>query len=461
MFSTGAEAFSSDWIAVLLACALLLAPVLAGLLTAAALRAVVSIRRRAPWTAALVIVPVALSLAAITRTDNFSFWDFLFVGLGFAAGAVVAMGRPDGRVLTRSLQTSGRLGVGLLIAELLARLVLPSPGSVPPPRAARLVMPVNNRDPSCSLIFPTANAMQRHLRAGGRARPAVLHIGDSLVAGVGVPQSLSFVSALGDAQPDIQHVNLGAAGAGPDVYLLALRRWGGVVRPRMTVVYLFAGNDMADLNAHYLCCPAGGLLVDQGGRSSPRCASPEWRIPVRMHLASSPPPFVLRALAQPSRIAGHLLRAVIRLQQDALRLGLGNIPSGCEPASRFPRWSILDQRVHEIAAAARELNSRLLVVVIPSRTTLEKTLGLPALANDYWVEGPRGVEGHRRIVETVRAAGIDVLDGWDVVRAAIQQEGVERVFAHEYPGDVHFGRVGHQRFAAWLLEALRARGVTP
>jgi len=461
MFSIGVGSFTSDWIAVLVACALLLAPVLAGLLLTAALRAAVSIRRRARWTAALAVAPVALSLAAIPRTDQLSFWDLLIASLGFATGAVLAMRQPDGHVLRGALRTTGRIAVGLLIAELIARVALPSLGTFPPPHTARLVVPITNRDPPCNVLYPPDNRVQEVLRRGEPGRPAVLHIGDSLVAGIGIPSSENFVSALGNAQPGIQHLNLGAVGAGLDVYLLALRLWGPAARPHLTVVYIFAGNDLFDLNARYLCCADGGLLLDQGGRLTPRCPTAQWNIPLKAHLASSPPPFVLRALARPSRVAGHLLRFVIRAQQDAFRRGFANLPSPGDPASQTPRWNLLDQRIRAIAATAREQHSRLLMVVIPSRTTIEKTLGLPALANDYWRDGPTGVAGHRRIVETARAAGVDVLDGWDTVQAAMQQDGVERVFAHECPGDVHFGRLGHQRFAAWLLPALQARGVNP
>src|SRR5207253_11023837 len=51
------------------------------------------------------------------------------------------------------------------------------------------------------------------------------HIGDSLVAGNGVPKSENFVAALNRAQPGVRHVNLGASGASPEAYLLALSRW--------------------------------------------------------------------------------------------------------------------------------------------------------------------------------------------------------------------------------------------
>ncbi len=461
MFSIGEGSFTSDWVAIFVACALLLAPVLAGLLVAALLRAVLTIRRRALWTVPLVVVPVALSLAAIPRTDQLSFWDLLITGLGFAAGAVLAMGQPDGAVLRGALRTSGRITVGLLIAEVIARVLLPSLGDFPSPRTARLVVPITNRDPPCNVLYPPSGMIHEVLRRGEPGRPRVLHFGDSLVAGIGIPSSENFVSALGNAQPGVQHVNLGAVGAGLDVYLLAMRLWGPAAQPRLNVVYIFAGNDMFDLNARYLCCAHGGLLVDQGGRLTPRCPTAQWNIPLKAHLASSPPPFVLRALARPSRVAGHLLRFVIRVQQDAMRHGFRNLPSPGDPASQTPRWNLLDQRIRAIAATSREQNARLLMVVIPSRTTIEKTLGWPAVANDYWGDGPTGVAGHRRIVETARAAGVDVLDGWDTLRDAMQQDGVERVFANEYPGDVHLGRLGHQRFAVWLLPALQARGVNP
>ena len=60
----------------------------------------------------------------------------------------------------------------------------------------------------------------------------------------------------------------------------------------------------------------------------------------------------------------------------------------------------------------------------------------------------------------VSLAGLDVIDAWDVLRAAIEQNGPASVFARDYPGDVHLSALGHERVARWLLEALRDRGVT-
>lgn len=462
MFSTGVGTFGSNRAAIAFALALLLLPALLGLLMAAGLRALLPGRRRhLPLAAPLLVGPVALALAAIPHTDALSFWDVLIGGLCVASGVALGMLQPAGRVLSRGCRVGAKVLVGLLFAEVIVRVALPPVGSVPPPRAARLVVPVTNRDPPCNIIFPTDDWLRETLLRDAPERPTVLHIGDSMVAGIGVSASENFVSDLGAAQPSIRHLNLGAVGAGPDVYLLALSRWTPPMRPRLAVVYLFAGNDLFDLNAQYLCCPGGGLLRDEGGRLTPRCPTPRWKIPLATHLASSPPPFVLRALAGVSHTAGHLLILVTRVQQDVFRRGLGMAHSPHDPASEVPRWGLFARTIRAIAATAAEHHTPLLMVVLPSRTTLERTLGLDAVAHDYWVDRSMGEAGHQQIVATVREAGIDVLDAWDFVRAAMVQDGVAPLFAREYPGDVHFSALGHRRMADWLLPALRVRGVGP
>lgn len=461
MFSTGDGTFSSDLAAIAFALALLLLPAVLGLLIAAALRSLFPSRRaQLLWTAPLVLGPVALSLVAIPRINALSFWDVLLAGLCVAAGAALGMFQPSGRVVSSGLRAGARVLVGLLIAELIVRVALPSPGSVPPPRSARLVVPVTNRDPPCNVMFPTDDEVRHRSTLGAPGRPTVLHIGDSLVAGIGVSASENFVSDLDAAQPSVRHLNLGSVGAGPDVYLLALSRWLPAARPRLAVVYVFAGNDLFDLNARYLCCPQG-LLRDEGSRLVPRCPTARWNIPLAAHLASSPGPFVLRALSGVSRISGHLLTFVTRVQQDLFRRGFGMVPSPNDPASQVPRWGLFARTIRAIGATAAEHRTPLLVVVLPSRTTLERTLGLPAVANDYWGDRARGEAGHRQIVATAREAGLDVLDAWDFVREAMVRDGAEALFAREYPGDVHFSPLGHRRLTDWLLPALRARGLGP
>ncbi|MBP6833618.1 MAG: hypothetical protein KA978_22720 [Deltaproteobacteria bacterium] len=461
MFSTGVGTFPSDWMAVLVALALLLTPVLLGVLATALARARLPRRWRTLWAALLLSTPVALSLLAIPRSNELSLWDFAFATGGFMVGVVLALIQPDGAVLAGARRTGGRVLVGLLVAEVIVRVALPSPGDVPPPRSARLLLPVTNREPPCNVTYPEANVQRQTLTEGAPGRPMVLHIGDSLVEGIGVPREETFVSLVGAAQPGVHHVNLGTVGAGPDVYFLALSRWAPLARARLAVVYLFVGNDMFDLEARYLCCAGGGLLRDESDHPAMRCPTPRWHIPLKAHLTTSPAPFTLRALAGVSRVAGHLLRFVIRVQQDAHRRGFGILPSPGAPGAMVPRWALLSRRIRAIAAAARDNHTPLLMVVLPSRPTLERTFGRTPRSNDYWGTRERGEEGHRRFLDAVRAEGIDALDAWDVIRSTMAQDGAERTFANEYPGDVHLGRLGHRRLAEWLLPHLQARGINP
>lgn len=464
MFSTGSGTFPNDAVAVLAAILFVLLPLLLGLVAAIALRSRVRSAVARRGTGLLLIVgPLGLALFAVPRLDDWSFWDVLGVACALTAGAALGLSQraTDGlqgeaRGWMRAL---GWLAFGLLLSEGLARVALPAAPSVPPPRLARLRVPVTNRDPPCNLIYASDDDVRARL-SGPPGRSTVLHVGDSMVAGVGVGPGESFVDRLAAAQPGLRHVNLGASGAGPEAYALTLARFTERQPARLAIVYLFAGNDLADLNARFLCCSEGGLLRPESGRLVPRCAHARWNIPRSAHLATSPPPFVLRALAGVSRVAGHLLTLTVRAQQQAFQRGLGDVSGRNDPASRTPRWSFLGGVVRQVRDEARARRTPLLVVVLPSRPTIERSLGRTPVGNDYWVDLSRGEAGQRQIVATVREAGVDVLDAWDPVRAIAAREGVEATFARQYPGDVHLSALGHERFAPWLAEALGARGLT-
>lgn len=200
-------------------------------------------------------------------------------------------------------------------------------------------------------------------------------------------------------------------------------------------------------------------MREEGGHLTPRCVTARWSIPLGVHLATSPPPFALRVMASESRTAGYLLGLVMRVQQAAFRRGLGDF-SGQVHGSNEPRWDFFAAVMRNLRETAATRRTPLLVVALPTRPTLERSLGRIPVGNDYWRDLEHGLAGHRRIVATARAAGLDVIDAWDVLRAAIEQNGPASVFARDYPGDVHLSALGHERVARWLLEALRDRGVT-
>jgi len=458
LFDTGAGTFSSDFAAFLAALALLTLPPLAGMLLAAVARRVEVVRRHRLLAAlALSLPPVALALWKIRHLDDVGFWDLLGLALGFAAGVALVMALPEGRVRRGVTGVLGGTLVGVALVEIIARIALPAPQSVPSPREARWSVPVTNRDAACNFMYPPPNYIEQRLSEGEPERPTVLHIGDSLVAGVGVRREETFVADLSTGQPGVRHVNLGAAGAGPEAYLVTLSRWAAVDPPRLAVVYVFTGNDLEDLGAPSLCCEGKALLRSVGGRLEPRCPSARWSIPPMRHAVTSPPPFALRALAGSFRVADALLRLTVGLQQSIARRGWGS-PIGRIPPARGREWEQLAPVLRALRATADARRTRLLVVALPARATLERSLGRTPEGRDYWDDLPRGREAQQRIVDLARAAGIDTLDAWEPVRAAFEREGAA-LFAREYPGDVHFSAVGHRVLTAWLRPALEERGV--
>ena len=399
-----------------------------------------------------------MALWKIRQLDDVGFWDLLGLAGGFAAGAVLVMALPEGRVRRGVTGVLGGTLVGIALVEIVARVVLPAPQAVPSPRQARWSVPMTNRDAPCNLMYASAHEVEQQLSEGRPDRPAVLHIGDSLVAGVGVRREETFVADLGVAQPGVRHVNLGAAGAGPEAYLVTLNRWTAARPGRLAVVYVFTGNDLEDLGAPSLCCEGGPLLRSVAGRLEPRCPSPRWSIPPMMHAVTSPPPFALRALAGSLRVADALMRLTVWAQQSFGRRGLGSLARG-RPPTQGGEWEQLTPVLRALHATAAARRTPLLVVVLPSRATLERSLGRTPEGKDYWGDLPRGREAQQRVVDLSRAAGIDTLDAWDPVRAAFEREGPP-LFAREYPGDVHFSALGHRVFTAWLRSALEARGIS-
>lgn len=457
MFDTGPGTFASDLAAFLAAIALLTLPPLFGGLIAAALRRVEVVRRRRFLAAlALALPPFALALWKIRHLDDVGFWDLLGLALGFAAGVALVMALPEGRVRRGVTGVLGGTLVGVALVEIVARVVLPAPSSVPSPSQARWSVPVTNRDASCNLMYPPLHYIEQRLSEGEPERPTVLHIGDSLVAGVGVRREETFVADLGAGQPGVRHVNLGAAGAGPEAYVVTLSRWTASP-PRLAVVYVFTGNDLEDLGAPSLCCEGGPLLRSVGGRLEPRCPTPRWSIPPMRHAVTSPAPFALRVLAGSFRVADALLRLTVWSQQSIARRGWGS-PIGRLPPARGREWEQLAPVLRALRTTADAHRTPLLVVALPSRATLERSLGRTPEGYDYWGDLPRGRAAQQRIVDLARAAGIDALDAWEPVRAAFEREG-PALFAREYPGDVHFSALGHRVFTAWLMEALRPRDV--
>lgn len=459
MFFTGEGTFSSDLVATLVALTLLALPFALGLGAGTLVaKSPLSRRLRLASLIALALALAALSLAIASRSDRLSLWEPLFATLLALVGAALCAFAPAGR----RLRTVARLTAGLLLGALVAELGLRAAGGptehLPPPHQARLFAEVTNRDPPCNVIFPASTRLGP---SEARGLPVVLHLGDSMVAGAGVTHEERFVSQLAARQPDAHHVNLAAVSAGPDVYLLAMRRWIPALRPARVVVYLFVGNDLFDLDVRYLCCASGGLLLDASDAPRARCETPSWKIPLKMLLATSPPPFSLRVLASSSRVAALALSLSLRAQNALSLRGFANLSGTLSPSAMRPRWPLFAARLRAMQREAQRAGVPLTFVVLPHRQTVEHSLGItPSGGNPLWSDLTAARAGHERFVSLARETGAGVLDAWSLVRDDLQREGPGGVFAEAYPGDVHFSAAEHARIAAWLDASLTRYGGT-
>jgi hypothetical protein len=94
----------------------------------------------------------------------------------------------------------------------------------------------------------------------------IVAVGDSLTFGYGVEGSTAWPAILDRAFPEIDVVNLGLIGAGPQQYLRVYETFGRVLRPKVLLVGFFARNDFWDAD-----------LFDQWLRSGAECNYLVWR----------------------------------------------------------------------------------------------------------------------------------------------------------------------------------------
>lgn len=374
-------------------------------------------------------------------------WDAAGMGvvlaLGFVYGSRLRAAERDVRTeLRRAGLVVAGLAVGLAVAEAAVRIGLPPPRRFPPPEALSLVLRPEVREAACRDLYeggPTSQALED----GERGR-VVLHLGDSMVEGTTVSPDGVLTTLLDRLAPGTRHVNAAHAGAGPDYHLAMLRGRGEALRPAVVVLWIYAGNDLADLDKPYACCGAGPLLDAAGAW---RCPEPRWRFPARALYARSPVPHPLRVLASSSAFAAHLAWTWAGLA-SWLEPALGGRPG--EPVSE-EAWARLRAVVRAFVAETGRLGARLVVVALPHRSTVE------------WEDPSAEIAHlvHLRVVETLREEGVPFLDPAALLRRAAREEGRTDLYAPFGPTEEHFGDPGHRLLAEWLArEAFGGGGVT-
>ncbi|MEP7125115.1 MAG: SGNH/GDSL hydrolase family protein [Byssovorax sp.] len=421
-----------------LAAAVVVAPILIGLAVGRALRSRRTARPAA--RAALALTPIVAAYLLLPIFARVGGWDVLLAGLLVGVSALAGSSRESGRSLGRKLGLAAvATALALAVVELGARR-LPAPHTVfPAPGAARLLFDDVPGIEACAPFYPASTPgpfldRTRGIRPGA---PIVIHLGDSMVEGVGVAPGETFVARLGELEPGVNNVNAGFASTSADAQLLLIRGWLDRLAAARVVLYVFGTNDLAEIDRPYPCCP-GGPLLDASREARARCASPGRLARRRDRLAASPAPYPLRVATGASTLARH---AVVAFARVGGSLGAPAAEGAPDPDARFVRFAAV------VGAMRREIAGRgvaFTLAYLPARASLEAAA--PKETGDYAVRG--------RVADLARELGVPMLDPWEMLEAAVRRDGAARYYFA--PPDIHFTPEGHRVVAAWIDHELPA-----
>jgi len=418
-----------------LAGVLVVLPLLAGIGLARALR-----RWRWGWLWGVVAL-IAQTLIAIVLLPQVGVWDTVSVGTLLIVGLVFGAAHLDRR---NAALLIGSFAIGLTGLELAARWYLPQPPRFPPPEDALFVLSPAAWDAGCSVLYGPAGVddeiglLRRASISPRKPGPLVVHLGDSMTFGDGVPKEATFPALLDARQPNVAHANYGVWAVGTDFEYLLLQKVLAE-RPAMVVLHVYVGNDIYDIDRPYACCDAGPLLDYAQGVPSARCPSARWRFPLALRLSRSPAPYPLRVASGWSYAAAHAVAAWSRLA------------SRWEPRSDFIRaegegsergWEHFTQILTKMRDDLRAQDIPLVVSLLPNRSALDAR-GPSLMASD---------RARRRIAAVTAQLGIQTLDAWDLFVDAVQRDGSAPYFRD--PHDIHFTPEGHRLLADWLATQL-------
>lgn len=417
------------------------------------------------WVAAVMVaVPVLVACVISLRQLALGIWDLALVGGLFGVGAVMGAHR-----LTAALRTRrGALAVGsvafaLGLAEIVVRVLPPAPG-VDPGELHRIFLDPHEADIAFTrfemwnrrehaadwgavlkdALYPDAGAGFYAEREGGTAGAGkkVLHLGDSMVFGLGVERREAFPALLEGMEPGSQHVNSGIPGLSPDAELLLMRNWVSRKPFDLVVVHLFTGNDIKEMDSAYPFCADGPLLDYESASLRARCPKPGFRLArsrLGWMLAHSPPPFALRALAGRSALAKRSALGLLALRMKVMG----------EHREESLAWSHLEAVLRAFRDELAAKGIPLVVDVLPLREALEARD--PTITEAYATRG--------RMLEIAQRLGVRTLDPWSTFAEAVKRDGSEPWFSTAMVHDLHFGPKGHDLLARWLHERLGSEPV--
>lgn len=396
-------------------------------------------RARGVVRVAMVALPLALAFVFIPSLPHLGAWDALSVAATISAGAALASVDMPRRALGRRAWTFGGVTLVTLLLLELATRALPAPAATfaAPDRAILWFDRAAGAD-ACAPFFPDdfPGPFLSRTRDVKPPRPLTLHVGDSMVEGVGVPIEDAFPAVIGALDPSVDHVNAGFASSSTDMELAVVRAWTARLHVTRVVLYVFGFNDLAELDRALPCCD-GGPLLDASPEAAMRCPTPGIASKRIDRFATSPAPYALRVATSFSAFARRAVVAFVSVSDLIAR----SRESAAVREGR--RWDRLADLATILAREVKAKGASIVFVYLPARAALEAPA--PKATGDYATRG--------RLVDLGAKIGVEVLDPWDLLEAAVKKDGADRWF---FPApNIHFTKEGHRLIGEWLAARLR------
>ena len=381
---------------------------------------------RRPHLATLLFALPALCAALAPFATTLSAWDLLFFPSLVAGGWALGRMRPS---RSQWLLLLSSLAVFFGGAELLTR-GLQIPGDQLETGLFQTPLPL--RSSTCQTwLQPPDQTFSPERRPSPMARRRVLHIGDSMVHGLGVRREQSFPTLLNQPGVD-EHFNLGVPGVAPDIFLHQLRRWTPTLRPTHAVIYLLPFNDLWELREAQPCCDGEPFLrYPPGGGVEQRCEAPA-PVGYLSSFRAAAPFWGLRLLSHGSHFAAALARR-------------WTVPSGVFPPPNLPGdFEKLGRILVALRDIAEETGIEISVVVLPHGEALMLAAQSAGPPPD-WVG--RASEEHQQVIATAQRAGLPVFDAWPPISSA---RSPSAALGALFCDPVHLSIEGHAVLADWL-----------
>lgn len=387
---------------------------------------------RSGWAAVAFIggfVALALLLVPFVRL---ALWDLLSLAVLLGAGAYVGASDTSKRWDRRNLALmAGSTLFSLLFVELALRwLVAPAPAFL---KARDLtIMRDKHFVDDWAMIYPGTYPKQfrRLIEVPPDTRWRVIHVGDSMVYGVGTAKPKRFTSLLQGRVPHAAHLNAGVPGSGTDFHYLVIKRWLARMKAHHVVHYVFPTNDLVELDRPHEVCDDGSLLIYGRTGLTARCQRPPYdptslRARYFRSLYRRPAPYPLLVATSVSSLARHLCALQMRFRHRSHK------HSHAHAIRHFTRIMRESQKLSRTQGVAYS------IIILPDRRNLER-----------FSRSKRARERtpHQDVVRICRKIAPRVFNAWDALLPLVRKHGGSRYFVD----DIHFSAAGHRVMADWL-----------